>query len=74
MGLLVGFQMHVSLILTGFLTDDLVSMENDGPHSKYLGVCRLPGDNYKVCLITATLHMLVFQLCSIFEKCMIMLL
>lgn len=32
---------------TGFLTDDLVSMENDGPHSKYLGVCRLPGDNSK---------------------------
>uniref|UniRef100_K9J1X8 DNA polymerase n=1 Tax=Desmodus rotundus TaxID=9430 RepID=K9J1X8_DESRO len=32
-----------SLRQQGFLTDDLVSQEENGPQQKYLGVCRLPG-------------------------------
>uniref|UniRef100_A0ACB8FA20 Uncharacterized protein n=2 Tax=Sphaerodactylus townsendi TaxID=933632 RepID=A0ACB8FA20_9SAUR len=32
-----------SLRRTGFLTDDLVSQEDNGNQKKYLGVCRLPG-------------------------------
>ncbi|KAI4881944.1 hypothetical protein NFI96_017385, partial [Prochilodus magdalenae] len=28
---------------SGFLTDDLVSHEENGEHKKYMGVCRLPG-------------------------------
>ncbi|XP_032851005.2 DNA polymerase lambda isoform X3 [Tyto alba] len=32
-----------SLHRSGFLTDDLVSQEDNGEQKKYLGVCRLPG-------------------------------
>ncbi|KFV74646.1 DNA polymerase lambda [Dryobates pubescens] len=32
-----------SLHRSGFLTDDLVSQEDNGAQKKYLGVCRLPG-------------------------------
>lgn len=32
-----------SLHESGFLTDDLVSQEDNGDQKKYLGVCRLPG-------------------------------
>ncbi|KAI8492721.1 hypothetical protein Bbelb_293180 [Branchiostoma belcheri] len=32
---------------TGFLTDDLVTQEDNGEQKKYLGVCRLPGEGRK---------------------------
>ncbi|XP_066277640.1 DNA polymerase lambda-like isoform X2 [Branchiostoma lanceolatum] len=32
---------------TGFLTDDLVTQEDNGDQKKYLGVCRLPGEGRK---------------------------
>lgn len=32
---------------SGFLTDDLVSNEDNGEQKKYMGVCRLPGDNQR---------------------------
>nr|XP_043885103.1 DNA polymerase lambda isoform X2 [Solea senegalensis] len=32
---------------TGFLTDDLVSHEENGEQKKYMGVCRLPGPNQR---------------------------
>ncbi|XP_068248489.1 DNA polymerase lambda-like [Palaemon carinicauda] len=32
---------------TGFLTDDLVTQEDNGDQKKYLGVCLLPGENRK---------------------------
>lgn len=35
-------------IIEGFLTDDLVTAEDNGNQKKYLGVCRLPGENQKV--------------------------
>ncbi|XP_072318529.1 DNA polymerase lambda [Eucyclogobius newberryi] len=34
-----------SLHESGFLTDDLVSNEENGEQKKYMGVCRLPGPN-----------------------------
>ncbi|XP_033825310.1 DNA polymerase lambda [Periophthalmus magnuspinnatus] len=36
-----------SLHESGFLTDDLVSNEENGEQKKYMGVCRLPGPNQR---------------------------
>ncbi|XP_074882338.1 DNA polymerase lambda isoform X3 [Buteo buteo] len=36
-----------SLHRSGFLTDDLVSQEDNGDQKKYLGVCRLPGQGQR---------------------------
>ncbi|XP_075697146.1 DNA polymerase lambda [Rhinoderma darwinii] len=36
-----------SLKLQGFLTDDLVSNEENGNQKKYMGVCRLPGQRHR---------------------------
>ncbi|XP_055208755.2 DNA polymerase lambda isoform X2 [Gorilla gorilla gorilla] len=36
-----------SLRQQGFLTDDLVSQEENGQQQKYLGVCRLPGPEWR---------------------------
>ncbi|XP_026159812.1 DNA polymerase lambda [Mastacembelus armatus] len=36
-----------SLHNSGFLTDDLVSHEENGDQKKYMGVCRLPGPGYR---------------------------
>ncbi|KAK8391446.1 hypothetical protein O3P69_017198 [Scylla paramamosain] len=37
----------VRLRESGFLTDDLVTQEDNGNQKKYLGVCRLPGEGRK---------------------------
>lgn len=34
---------NINLCSKGFLTDDLVSHEDNGEQKKYMGVCRLPG-------------------------------
>lgn len=37
----------IFLFLQGFLTDDLVSHEENGEQKKYMGVCRLPGPGHR---------------------------
>ena len=44
----VAFIVLQILFYSGFLTDDLVSVENNGEQKKYLGVCRLPNAGAKV--------------------------
>uniref|UniRef100_UPI003AAD08A7 DNA polymerase lambda isoform X2 n=1 Tax=Centroberyx gerrardi TaxID=166262 RepID=UPI003AAD08A7 len=40
-------KMLQTLHQTGFLTDDLVSHEDNGEQKKYMGVCRLPGPGHR---------------------------
>lgn len=44
----VKFLHPFKLLVSGFLTDDLVTQEDNGNQKKYLGVCRLPGEGRKV--------------------------
>lgn len=43
----VFYKLLANLKESGFLTDDLVSAEETGNQKKYMGVCRLPGQNQK---------------------------
>ncbi|KAJ8026281.1 DNA polymerase lambda [Holothuria leucospilota] len=41
------FKLLEKLHSTGFLTDDLIKVEERGEQKKYMGVCKLPGENQK---------------------------
>ncbi|XP_063483858.1 DNA polymerase lambda isoform X2 [Symphalangus syndactylus] len=45
--LLDSLRQQVPSVGPGFLTDDLVSQEENGQQQKYLGVCRLPGPGWR---------------------------
>ena len=54
--------------ISGFLTDDLVTAEENGNQKKYLGVCKLPGEGRKVKMLSVIFarfrHALVCLFCG----------